>query len=310
MIYSDYLLIEKYRPKTIDECILPDNIKKEFNNYILADKIPNLVLFGTSGIGKTTIAYALANELKYDVLYVNGSNEGRSIDTLRGVVTDFASRMSLYSNRKLIIIDEADGIPNLVQEALRAFIEEYASVCSFILTCNNKSKLTSAMISRFGDIDFTIPQDQKSKVAVSMMKRIIEILTKENIKYEKEAVAGLVKRHFPDFRRTLNKLQQYSSGGEFMLAQLANIDADINLLIKDIKDKNFTSTVELIEKMSNVDITNIVEELYSNKSQYASANDSPIIIKILSDYLDKASRTSNPKITCLAMIAEIMSVLE
>lgn len=828
MIYSDYVLIEKYRPRTIEECILPENIKKEFESYVLADKIPNLILAGTSGTGKTTCAYALANELGYDNLYINGSNEGRSIDTLRGVVTDFASSMSLYSNRKVIIIDEADGIPNLVQEALKSFIEEYATVCSFILTCvtgdtkvytpygcktidsvqindkllsfndynvnknlikklskdvyniktihgyeinatsnhkfytlsggkylsdftlgdripvkinhlignsheyesndgwfdydefykfiqnkkiltndelnyiknnihfsigksnkkihqyildnnitefnvdelssnlgikvyilrnyitrvlngkyvickkylgrnyskyfidiekmrqdyglyletikhfikipqlntirnyrtvenlldelpkfndqhilslgrlvgflegdghltkdmnmhfsadkesvltrvksdiyqfkdvtlnirkngkntnglsmgfsdkalaylfeylgatvgnksktcrklskfsknklffkgfmqgfydsdgntfkiskdrdvspftvrqsiynetqldyfkdiadkmklhfdvdlqysvnllnqdnatyntsilemklytgtldnlikyfeqvgsfyevktpppilaymrykvnntldyipytkwletywasgyindkiksitkiegeievydcsfddnhwyitngfvshncNNKSKLIPALISRFVEVNFVIPQDQKSKIAVAMMKRIMEILTKENVKYEKEAIAGLVKRFFPDFRRTLNELQRYATGGEFMLAQLANIDADINLLIKNIKDKNFTNTVEVIEKMSNVDISSIVEELYKNKAEYSSANDVPIVIKILSDYLDKASRTSNPKITCLAMIADIMCVSE
>ena len=310
MIYSDYVLIEKYRPKTIDDCILPDNIKKEFESYVLADKIPNLVLAGTSGTGKTTCAYALANELGYDILYVNGSNEGRSIDTLRGSVTDFASSMSLYSNRKVIIIDEADGIPNLVQEALKSFIEEYASVCSFILTVNNKSKLIPALVSRFVEVNFTIPQDQKTKIAVSMMKRIMEILTEEGVAFEKEAIAGLVKRFFPDFRRTLNELQRYASGGSFTLAQLANVDADINTLIKNIKDKNFTNTVEAIEKMSNVDISVIVEELYKNKSQYSNPNDIPIVIKILSDYLDKASRTSNPKITCLAMLAEIMSVLE
>lgn len=310
MNHNDYMWIEKYRPQSIAECILPDDIKTEFENFVLKDKIPNMVLSGVSGVGKTTIAIALSSELKYDVLKINGSNEGRSIDTLRGIVTDFASSMSLYSNRKVIIIDEADGIPTLVQDALRAFIEEYSSVCSFILTVNNKSKLSPAMISRFVDINFTIKSEQKSKVAVAMMKRIMEILTKENVKYDKEAIAGLVKRFFPDFRRTLNELQRYASGGEFMLAQLANVDADINTLIKNIKDKNFTNTVEAIEKMSNVDISIIVEELYNNKSQYSNANDIPIVIKILSDYLDKASRTSNPKITCLAMIAEIMSVLE
>ena len=199
MIYSDYVLIEKYRPKVIEECILPDAIKDEFQSYVLADKIPNLVLAGTSGTGKTTCAYALANELGYDILYINGSNEGRSIDTLRGVVTDFASSMSLYSNRKVIIIDEADGIPNLVQEALKSFIEEYATVCSFILTVNNKSKLIPALVSRFVEVNFTIPQDQKTKIAVAMMKRIMEILKLENVTFEKEAIAGIVKRFFPDY---------------------------------------------------------------------------------------------------------------
>ena len=310
MIYSDYVLIEKYRPKVIEECILPDAIKDEFQSYVLADKIPNLVLAGTSGTGKTTCAYALANELGYDILYINGSNEGRSIDTLRGVVTDFASSMSLYSNRKVIIIDEADGIPNLVQEALKSFIEEYAAVCSFILTVNNKSKLIPALVSRFVEVNFTIPQDQKTKIAVAMMKRIMEILKLENVTFEKEAIAGIVKRFFPDFRRTLNELQRYAVGGTFTLAQLANVDADINTLIKNIKDKNFTNTAETIEKMSNVDISAIAEELYKNKSQYSNQNEVPIVIKLLSDYLDKASRTSNPKITCLAMIAEIMTVLE
>lgn len=306
MNYSDYLLIESYRPKSIDECILPEAIKSEFNNFVIGDKIPNLLLVGTSGTGKTTVAYALANELKYDILYVNGSNEGRSIDTLRGIITDFASSMSLYSNRKVVIIDEADGVPNLVQDGLRSFIEEYASVCSFIMTVNNRSKLIPAIISRFVEINFTIPQDNKSKIAVEMMKRIIEILTKENIKFEKEAVANLVKRYFPDFRKTLNELQRYSSGGEFTLEQFKNIDADINQLVDNIKAKNFSATIELIEKMSDVDISIISDGLYNNRSKYSKPDDAPVIIKILSDYLDKATRTIQPKITCLAMIADIM----
>lgn len=306
MNYSDYLLIEKFRPQTIEECILPDATKKEFDNFVLEGKIPNMILSGTPGSGKTTIAYALANQLKYDILFINGSNEGRTIDTLRGVVTDFASTMSLYDKRKVVIIDEADGMPTLVQDGLRAFIEEYASVCSFILTVNNKSKMIPALISRFVEISFIIPPDQKSKIGVAMMKRIAEILTKEGIKFEKEAVAGLVKKFFPDFRRTLNELQRYSSGGEFTLVQLKNIDADMNKLIENIKSKNFTETVAMIEKMPNVDIASIADELFNNRDKFSNPNDAPIIIKILSDYLDKSTRTPQPKITCMAMLAEMM----
>lgn len=310
MNYSDYVLIERYRPKSIEECILPDSIKKEFNGFLLAGKIPNLLLSGSSGIGKTTIAKALALELDYEVLMINGSNEGRSIDTLRGIITDFASSMSLYGKRKVVIIDEADGVTQLVQEGLKAFIEEYASVCSFILTVNNKSKLITAILSRFVDITFTVQFDEKQKVAVSMMKRIVEILNKENIKFEKEAVAKLVNRFFPDFRRTLNELQRYTANGEFTLIQFSNIDADINALVINIKDKNFTNTVELIEKMSNVDIASIAAELWEVRGQYTTSSTSPIVVAIMADYLDKAARTQQPKITCLAMLAEIMSVVD
>lgn len=310
MNYSEYLLIERYRPKTISDCILPDDIKKQFTQFIESGKIPNLVLHGPPGNGKTTCAYALANQLEYDILYVNGSNEGRSIDTLRGIVTDFASSMSLYSNRKVVIVDEVEGVPVLVQEALKSFIEEYATTCSFILTTNNKSKLIPAILSRFSEVNFAIPPEQKNKVAVQLMKRIVEILDIENIKYEKSAIAELVKRYFPDFRRCLNELQRYSAGGQFTTEQLKNLDVDISVLVKFIKDKDFTSTVEAIEKMASVDVASIANELYEKIDTYANPNDKPVVIKLLSDYLDKATRTPQPKITCLALLAELMASLD
>lgn len=310
MNYSDYLLVERYRPKTVEECILPEETKKVVQDFVSIGKIPNLVFTGTAGTGKTTLSYALANQLGYDLLYVNGSNEGRSIDTLRGIVADFASSMSLEGNRKVVIIDEADGIPILVQDALRAFVEEYTATCSFILTANNKSKLTPAILSRFSEINFTIPPEEKNKVAVAMMTRIVYILDNENITYDKKAVAELVKRYFPDFRKTLNALQKYSAGGQFTTEQLKNLDVDISVLVKFIKDKDFTSTVEAIEKMASVDIASIANELYEKIDTYANPNDKPVVIKLLSDYLDKATRTPQPKITCLALLAELMASLD
>lgn len=310
MSVNDYLLSEKYRPTTIDECILPESIKTQLESFITAGSIPNLLLSGTSGIGKTTVSYALANQLGYDVLFVNGSNEGRSIDTLRGAVTEFASSMSLYANRKVVLIDEADGMPTLVQDGLRAFIELYSSTCSFILTCNHKSKLTPAILSRLSEVNFSIPADQKSKVAVGFMKRIVEILDKENIKYDKQAVAELVKRYFPDFRRVLTELQRYSSGGEFTMEQLKSTDVDINGIIQLIKDKNFSKMIEVVEKLSVIDITAIADELYTNANTFVDSSNKPVLIMILSDYIDKATRSTNPKITLMALFAAIMSSVE
>lgn len=310
MQVNDYVWIEKYRPKTIDETILPAETKQELNDFLQNGSIPNLLFVGSSGTGKTTCAYALAEQLGYDVLFVNASNEGRSIDMLRGIITDFASSMSLYANRKLVILDEFDGSSGIVQDALRSFIELYSATTSFILTANIKSKLSSAILSRFSEVNFTISSEQKGKVIVSFAKRVMEILDKENITYEKPAVAELIKRYFPDFRRTLNELQRYSSGGQFTLEKLKNLDMDISGLIKLVKDKNYTDTIEAIEKMSSVDITLIANELYTHRNQYAKSNEVPVVVKLLSDYLDKASRTTSPKITCLALLADLMVSLD
>jgi DNA polymerase III delta prime subunit len=307
---NEYILNEKYRPQTIEECILPEQTKTQLQDFVSSGKMPNLLFCGTSGIGKTTSAYALANEMEYDVLYVNASNEGRSIDTLRGIITEFATTMSLYANRKVVILDEFDGTTALVQEALRAFVEQYSITCSFILTANNRSKLSPAMISRFSEINFTIPAEEKTKVGVAFMKRIVEILNKEGIEFDKSAVAELVKKFFPDFRRTLNELQKFSSGGKFTMEQLANIETDINSLVGLIKDKNFTEAVSAVETMSSIDITSISNELYNNMDKFATPNDKPIVIKLMSDYIDKGTRTTNPKITVLALLAELMASLD
>lgn len=310
MNYSDYLYVEKFRPKLVSELILPEESKKLLNSFIDKNSIPNLLFSGSSGTGKTSAAYALANELKYDLLFINGSNEGRSIETFRGVVTEFASSLSLYANRKIVLIDEADGMPILVQDNLRAFIETYSSTCSFILTCNHKSKLSQAILSRLSEVNFTIPSDQKNKISVAFMKRVVEILKAENIKFDNIAVAELVKRYFPDFRRCLTELQRYSSGGEFTSEQLKNLDSDVSQMAVLIKDKNFGEMVNVIEKLAMVDITSMATELYDNISKFAEPNDIPVVIKILSDYIDKATRSTNHKITCIAMYAEIMGNLE
>jgi replication factor C small subunit len=307
MNVNDYLLTEKYRPQTIDECILPDSTRATLESFVVNGKIPNLLFCGSAGIGKTTVAHALGRQLGYDVLFVNASNEGRSIDTLRGLITDFASSMSLYANHKLVILDEFDGTGAVVQDALRAFVELYSGTCSFILTCNYKHKLIDAIHSRFSEVNFSIPADQKSKVAVAFMKRVVAILEKENITFDKTAVAELVKKYFPDFRRTLTELQRYTSDGTFTIEELKNLDLDVNGIIALIKDKKFSEMITAVEKSSTIDITAVANELYDNADKFCDANNKPVLIKILSDYIDKGTRTTNPKITIMAMYAEIMA---
>lgn len=307
MIASELLFVEKYRPQTIDECILPEETLKTLQNIIETGIIPNLLFAGTAGIGKTTVAQALGRQMSYDVLFINASNEGRLIDTLRGVIIDFASTMSLYSNRKLVILDEFDGAPQLVQEALRAFVELYSSTCSFILTCNYKHKLIPAIHSRFAEINFNIPPEQRKKLSIDFMKRIVEILKVQNIVYDSKAIVELVRKYFPDFRRTLNELQRYSSSGEFNLEHLKNIEVDISGMISLIRDKNFTEMIKVIEQSSSIDINSIATDLWDNCDKYVNPKSKASLIDILETYIDKATRTTNPKITVMAMFAQLMA---
>jgi DNA polymerase III delta prime subunit len=216
------LWTEKYRPKSIDDCILPERLKKPFQEYVNQSNIPNLLLSGGAGVGKTTVAKAMCEEIGCDVMVINGSDEGRLIDTFRTKIKNFASSMSLAGGRKVVIIDEADYCnAESVQPALRNFIEEFAGNCSFIFTCNYKNKLIEPLHSRCAVIDFALKNGEKAQMASAFMKRIQSVLQSENVDYDDKVVAELIKKHFPDFRRVINELQRYS--------QLGKIDTGIYL---------------------------------------------------------------------------------
>ena len=240
---SDFLWVEKYRPKTIEDCILPESTKKTFLDFLDKGEVPNLLLSGPAGCGKTTVAKALCNQLGVDYYVINGSDEGRFLDTVRNSAKNFASTVSLtsQSKHKVIIIDEADNTTSDVQLLLRASIEEFSRNCRFIFTCNYKNKIIEPLLSRCAVIEFSIKGREKQEVATCFFKRINSILEEEGIESDKKVVAELINKHFPDWRRVLNELQRYSVGGIIDTGILATLsDISVNDLIKNLKEKNFT----------------------------------------------------------------------
>ena len=234
------LWTESHRPKTIEECILPDRLKKPFQEYVNSKKIPHLLLSGGAGVGKTTVAKAMCNQIDADYIMINGSDES-GIDVFRTKIKDFASSMSFTGGRKVIIIDEADYLnPNSTQPALRNAMEEFASNCSFIFTCNFKNRIIDPLHSRCAVVDFTLKNEDKTKMATQFFKRIQLILQSEKVEYEDKVIAELIKKHFPDFRRILNELQRYSQFGKIDVGILTHIgEVSIAEIIKHLKNKDF-----------------------------------------------------------------------
>src|SRR6056300_1189383 len=265
MSRNEFLWVEKYRPKTIDECILPEQTKETFKEFLEKGEIPNLLLAGPPGIGKTTIARAICEQLKCDYIIINGSDEGRFLDTVRNQAKNFASTVSLTadSKHKVIIIDEADNTGNYVQLLLRANIEAFYNNCRFIFTCNYKNKIIEPLHSRCAVIDFTIKGKQRVQLAGNFFQRLQHILDQEKIEYDQKVVAELVSKHFPDFRRVLNEIQRYSTGGKIDSGILASFsDVSVNDLIKYLKDKNFTEVRKWVTSNLDNDSAVILRRLY------------------------------------------------
>ena len=309
---SEQLLwTEKYRPKTVEDCILPDAIKTTFQEYVKSGHIPNLLLSGSAGVGKTTIAKALCNEVGCDFIVINGSDES-GIDVLRNKIKNYASSVSLSGGRKVIIIDEADYLnPNSTQPALRGAIEEFAGNCSFIFTCNYKNRIIEPIHSRCAVIEFKIQNGQKAKMASAFFKRVEWILGEEKITYDREVIAALITKHFPDNRRILNELQRYSASGTIDNGILSNI-ADINLadLIKTIKDKDFTSMRKWVTQNLDNDPVRIYRKIYDSLYDNLKPNSIPNAVMILAKYQYQAAFVADQEINLVACLTEFMVELE
>jgi DNA polymerase III delta prime subunit len=300
------LWVEKYRPKTVEDCILPDAIKATFQEYVNRKEIPNLLLSGTAGVGKTTIAKALCEQVGCDYIVINGSDES-GIDVLRNKIKNYASSVSLMGGRKVVIIDEADYLnPNSTQPAMRGAIEEFASNCSFIFTCNYKNRIIDPIHSRCSVVDFKV-NGSKQKMAAEFFKRVERILEQENITYDKKVVAAVITKHFPDNRRIINELQRYSVSGTIDSGILSNI-ADIQLesLVTSLKEKDFASVRKWVTNNLDNDPVKIYRKLYDTLYEALKANTVPQLVLILAKYQYQSAFVADHEINMVACLTEIM----
>lgn len=301
------LWVEKYRPRTIEDCVLPDRLKTPFQEYVNRKEIPNMILAGTAGVGKTTVARAMCEEVDADYILINGSNES-GIDTLRVKIMGFASSVSLTGGRKVIIIDEADYLnPNSTQPAFRGVIEEFADNCSFIFTCNYKNRIIAPLHSRCTVIDFKLAGNEKQQMAAQFMQRAVKILTAEKVPYDNKVLASLIMKYFPDYRRVLNELQRYSTFSGIDSGILA---VDSNLKIKDLTkhlaDKNFVEVRKWVTNNSDNDVNLIYRAIYDHLVEILKKESIPPAILLLSKYQYQAAFCADQEINLLAFLVELM----
>ena len=306
---SDFLWVAKYAPKTIEDCILPESTKKTFQDFLNKGEIPNMLLAGPPGIGKTTVAKALCNELGVDVYVINGSDEGRFLDTVRNNAKNFASTLSLSSDakHKVVIIDEADNTGNDVQLLLRAFIEEFAGNCRFIFTCNYKNKIIEPLHSRCAVIDFSIKGKEKTTLAGSFFKRLQNILDAERVRYDPKVLAELINKHFPDWRRVLNECQRYSVGGQIDSGILAAFsDIAVNDLLQNLKEKNFPEVRKWVVANMDNDTTLLLRRIYDALYSTLENNSIPAAVLVLAKYQYQSAFVADQEINMLACLTELM----
>lgn len=304
---DQFLWVERYRPQTIDECILPDSLKTTFKEYIATGELPNFLFHGSAGVGKTTVAKALCNEVGAEYLFINGSDES-GIDVLRSKIKGFASSVSLTDAKKVVILDEGDYLnPNSTQPALRSFIEEFSSNCRFIFTCNFKNRIIEPLHSRCAVIDFKVGPKEKAQIAAAFFKRVLYILKQEGVEYDQKVVAELVQKHFPDFRRVLNELQRYSVSGRIDSGILVNVGAEsYKQLYKSMRDKNFTEVRKWVGLNADGDSVRIFRELYDNANEILETSSIPQLVLILAEYQYKAAFVSDHELNLIACLTEIM----
>ena len=305
---DQFLWVEKYRPQKIDDCVLPESLKDTFKQYIAQGELPHFLLSGTAGVGKTTVAKALCNEIGAEYIMINGSEES-GIDTLRTKIKGFASTVSLTDSPKIVIIDEADYLQaNSTQPALRSFIEEFSSNCRFIFTCNFKNRILEAIHSRCACIDFKIDNKDKQVLLGLFFKRATQILKQENIEFDQKVVAELITKYFPDYRRVLNELQRYSVSGKIDSGILVNMSQEsFKDLIKLMKEKNFTEVRKWVGKNSDSDTVSLFRELYDTSVTNMAQESIPQLVLILADYQYKAAFVADHELNIMAALTEIMA---
>jgi len=306
---DQFLWVEKYRPQKIDDCVLPQSLKDTFKQYITQGELPSFLFSGTAGVGKTTVAKALCNEIGAEYILVNGSDEGRSIDVLRTTIKGFASTVSLTDAKKVVIVDEADYMnAQSVQPALRSFIEEFSGNCRFIFTCNFKNRIIEPLHSRCAVIEFKIDSKDKQEIAATFFKRAVSILKQENIEFDPKVVAELITKHFPDYRRILNELQRYSVSGKIDSGILLNMSEEsFKDLVKLLKDKNFTEVRKWVAKQTDADTTSLFRELYDTASVNMDPNSIPQLVLTLADYQYKAAFVADHELNIMAALTEVMA---
>lgn len=311
MIRDDFLWSQLYRPKTIDQCILPIGLKTTFQQFVDNGTIPNMLLTGRAGVGKTTVARAMLEQLDCDYMIINGSMNG-NIDTLRTDISQFASSMSLMGGRKYVILDEADYLnPNSTQPALRNFMEEFSKNCGFILTCNFKNKIIEPLHSRCTVIDFKIPNNEKAKMASQFMKRCKGILEVEGIEFSDAVLAELINKYFPDWRRVLNELQRYSATGKIDSGILTNLgDESFKQLFEFLKAKSFSNMRKWVGENSDIETSVLFRKIYDTASQYIKPASIPQLVLIIGDYQFKAAFVADPEINIVACLTMIMTECE
>ena len=304
---SEFLWCQKYRPKTVSECILPERLKTVFQEFVNSGNIPNLLLTGTAGVGKTTVAIAMCEELDLDYLFINSSDE-RGIDTLRNKIKGYASTFSFEGKRKVIILDEADYITPEAQAALRGAIEEFSNNCTFIFTCNFKARLIDAIHSRCSVIDFALHTDEKPKMAAAFFSRLSEILKIENVSFDKAALIEIIKKFFPDYRRTLNELQRFAKNGNIDAGVIAQISLvkSIDELVRYLKEKNFGEMRKWVVVNSDIDTARIFRKIYDGLYEYMKPESIPQAVVILAKYQYQSAFVADQEINLVACLTEIM----
>ena len=305
---TDFLWVEEYRPKTIDDCILPQSLKTLFQSFIEKGEVSNLLFSGTPGVGKTTVAKALCEQMNCDWIMINGSEEG-GIDVLRNKIKNFASTVSLSGGKKVVILDEADYLnPQSTQPALRGFVEEFHKNCRFILTCNFKNRIIEPLHSRFSNIEFRISPKDKGKLATKLFERVSYILKEQNIEYEEAVVAELIKKHFPDFRKLINELQRYSVSGAIDAGVLVNVsDENLKTLVAHLKTKEFGNMRKWVVNNLDNDPVKIFRKIYDSMYTNLQPETIPHAVLIIADYQYKSAFVADQEINLVACLTELMS---